>query len=149
MKTDNASPLLSIVIVNYNYGRFLEAAIRSVIDQNTSEVELIIVDGGSRDESVDIIKKYSAKISWWVSEPDKGQSDAFNKGFSHANGKYLTWLNSDDLLVPDCLRKIIHEFKTHPEKVWSFGISLSHWEDETYIYLSFFRWVILIGKFYH
>ena len=121
MKTDDVSPLLSIVIVNYNYGRFLEAAIRSVMDQNNPDVELIVVDGGSRDESVDIIKKYSAEISWWVSEPDKGQSDAFNKGFSHAKGKYLTWLNADDLLVPDCLRKIIHEVKTNPECEWFTG----------------------------
>ena len=91
-------PLLSIVIANYNYGRFLEEAIQSVLSQSCNDYELIIVDGGSTDNSVEIIKKYEDKIAWWVSEKDKGQSDAFNKGFAHAKGKYLTWLNADDIL---------------------------------------------------
>jgi len=80
-------PLLSIVIANYNYGRFLESAILSVVSQELADkVELIVCDGGSTDDSVEIIKKYSGQISWWVSEKDNGQSDAFNKGFAHARG---------------------------------------------------------------
>lgn len=97
-------PLLSIVVANYNYGRFLDEAIQSVLSQSCNDYELIIVDGGSTDNSVEIIKKYEDKIAWWVSEKDNGQSDAFNKGFAHANGKYLTWLNADDVMLPNAVQ---------------------------------------------
>lgn len=121
-------PLLSIVIANYNYGRFLEEAIQSVISQNMGDkIELIICDAASTDNSVDIIKKYanglppnvpladwnntqlhtpnSQLITWWCSEKDGGQSAAFNKGFSHAKGEWITWLNSDDIYLPGTLKK--------------------------------------------
>ena len=111
-------PLLSIVIANFNYGRFLESAIRSVLDQNVAEVELIVVDGGSTDNSMEIIKRYSDRMAWWVSESDRGQSDAFNKGFAHAKGKYLTWLNADDMMVPGCLSRVIAAMKKHPGNEW-------------------------------
>lgn len=117
-----SAPLLSIVIANFNYGRFLETAILSVITQDVADkVELIVCDGGSTDNSVEIIKKYSSRISWWVSEKDKGQSDAFNKGFLHAKGKYLTWLNADDVLVKGSLKKIIRKMERHPECEWFTG----------------------------
>lgn len=111
-------PLLTIVIANYNYGRFLEMAIRSVLDQGVTRVELIIIDGGSTDESVDIIKRYETRLAYWCSERDQGQSNAFNKGFARARGKYLTWLNADDVLVPGCLAKIVAAFDRHPECEW-------------------------------
>lgn len=110
--------LLSIVIANYNYGRFLEEAIQSVLAQSRQDVELIVVDGGSTDNSVAIIKKYADQLAYWVSEPDKGQSDAFNKGFAKAEGKYLTWLNADDVLVPGALENVIAAFRKHPECEW-------------------------------
>lgn len=114
--------LLSIVIANYNYGRFLEAAIESVLSQGMSDkVELVVVDGGSSDNSVDIIKKYADRIAWWCSEKDKGQSDAFNKGFAHARGKYLTWLNADDIMPDGCLKKIVRELERHPDCEWFTG----------------------------
>ena len=137
--------LLSIVIANYNYGRYLEDAIRSVLDQADSRTELIICDAASTDNSVEIIKKYagglppntsrsewadpnsklqtpnSKLITWWCSEKDGGQSAAFNKGFSHACGKYLTWLNADDLLVPGSLKKVLTAFCRHPECQWFTG----------------------------
>lgn len=113
------SPVLSIVIANYNYGRFLESAIRSVIDQDSfSRCELIVVDGGSSDESIEVITRYANQLAWWVSEPDTGQSDAFNKGFSHARGKYLTWLNADDIMIPGCLTKVIACMREHPDCEW-------------------------------
>lgn len=115
-------PLLSIVIANYNYGRFLEDAIRSVVSQNGfEECELIVVDGGSTDDSVEIIKKYAGKIAWWVSEPDRGQSDAFNKGFAHAKGKYLTWLNADDFYFPMALAVVLTTMKLYPREKWFTG----------------------------
>lgn len=112
-------PALSVVIVNYNYGRYLESAILSVLNQSGFEkCELIVVDGGSTDNSLEIIKKYAKRISWWCSEPDNGQSDAFNKGFSHAKGKYLTWLNADDVFVPNCLVKVLQSFENNPKCEW-------------------------------
>ena len=114
-------PLLSIVIANYTYGRFLESAIRSVLDQQCPEVELIVVDGGSKDDSVNIIKKYADRLAWWVSEPDGGQSNAFNKGFSHAKGKYLTWVNADDIMVPGCLKRVVASLVRHPQTEWFTG----------------------------
>lgn len=114
-------PLLTIVIANYNYGRFLSNAIESVLNQHCDDVELIVVDGGSTDSSVEIIKRYEDRLAWWVSEPDRGQSDAFNKGFARAAGKYLTWLNADDLMVQGSLQKIISALKQNPNCEWFTG----------------------------
>lgn len=110
--------LLSILIVNFNGEMFLEQAIRSVLDQKCKDAELLIVDGASTDGSLGIIKKYADELAWWVSEPDKGQSDAFNKGFAHANGKYLMWLNADDLLLPNSISYICNYLATHPKTQW-------------------------------
>lgn len=113
------NPILSIVIANYNYGRFLETAIESVVSQGVlGKVELIVVDGGSSDNSVEIIKKFADKIAWWVSEKDEGQSDAFNKGFAHSHGKYLTWLNADDFMPQGCLARVVRSLESHSECEW-------------------------------
>lgn len=114
-------PLLSIVIANYNYGLFLEEAIRSVLVQKCPDVELLVVDGGSSDNSVEIIRRYSDDLAWWVSEKDRGQSNAFNKGFAHANGKYLTWLNADDVMPRGCLETITAEMRRYPDCEWFTG----------------------------
>jgi len=114
-------PLLSIVIANYNYGRFLEEAIESVLSQSCTDYELIICDGGSTDNSVDIIKKYAGRLAWWCSEKDKGQSDAFNKGFAHAKGRFLTWLNADDVMLPGVIEKLKDAAAKHPACEWFAG----------------------------
>lgn len=119
------SPLFSIVIANYNYGRFLEDAIRSVLSQGMGDkVELIICDAASTDNSVDIIRKYEKDIAWWCSERDGGQSAAFNKGFSHAKGKFLTWLNADDVFLPGALKAIAQKIKAYPNNEWFVGSSM-------------------------
>ena len=102
-----ASTKISIVTPSFNQGQFIEDTILSVIGQNYPNVEYIIMDGGSTDNTVEIIKKYESKISYWVSEPDEGQAAAINNGFSIATGDILMWLNSDDMLMPNILNYIV------------------------------------------
>lgn len=118
---NDKQPFLSIVIANYNYGHLLPAALESIINQDCDDYEIIVVDGGSKDNSVDVIKQYEKHIAWWVSEPDKGQSNAFNKGFAHSKGKFLTWLNADDLLLPGTIKEVKHKLSRHPEAKWATG----------------------------
>lgn len=118
-------PLISIVIANYNFGRFLGDAIESVIAQGMgSQVELIVCDAASTDNSVEVIRKYEKHISWWCSEKDGGQSAAFNKGFAHAHGRFMTWLNADDIMTSGALKAIKKEIESHPDCEWFIGSSL-------------------------
>lgn len=103
-------PKISIVTPSYNQGQFLEETILSVINQNYPNLEFIIIDGGSTDNSVQIIKKYENHLSYWVSEADNGQADAINKGFVRCTGEIFNWLNSDDYLVEGALFKIAKAF---------------------------------------
>jgi glycosyltransferase involved in cell wall biosynthesis len=113
----NNWPTISIVVPSYNQGCFLEETLRSILLQNYPSIELIVIDGGSKDETVDIIKKYEHWIAYWVSEKDKGQSDAINKGFKKATGEIITWINSDDLLLSGSLHKVAEYFSTLPETI--------------------------------
>lgn len=115
------NPFFSIVIANYNYGHLLPTTLESIVRQDCDDYEIIVVDGGSSDDSVDVIKRYSSHIKWWVSEPDKGQSDAFNKGFAHAQGKFYTWVNADDILLPGTLKTVKQALMTHPDYDWATG----------------------------
>jgi glycosyltransferase involved in cell wall biosynthesis len=103
LKNTDTLPKITIVTPSYNQGEFLEETIRSVLLQNYPNLEYIIIDGGSTDQSVKIIKKYEPWIDYWVSEPDCGQSHAINKGFERASGQWGNWINSDDLLAKDAL----------------------------------------------
>lgn len=118
---NNGSPLLSVVIANYNYGRFLGEAIESLLAQSCQDFELIICDAASTDNSVDVIKKYAGRIAWWCSEKDGGQSAAFNKGFSHASGRFLTWLNADDVMLPGTIEKLKIATEKRPDQEWFVG----------------------------
>lgn len=107
-------PKISIVTPSYNQGMFLEETIKSVLGQKYPNLEYIIIDGCSKDNSVAIIKKYENMITYWTSEPDKGQADAINKGFLRSSGEIMAWLNSDDLLLPNSLNTIAKEFLKRP-----------------------------------
>ncbi|WKZ51101.1 MAG: glycosyltransferase family 2 protein [Anaerolineales bacterium] len=110
-----ALPTVSIVTPSFNQARFLEAAIQSALSQDYPRIEYIIVDGGSTDGSADIIKKYSDKLAWWVSEKDRGQTDAINKGFARASGQIFAWINSDDTYEPRAVGQAVLFLKDHPE----------------------------------
>lgn len=122
MSEDNNLPGFSIVIANYNSGAFLEDALLSLIKQNYPKLQIIVMDGGSSDNSVEIIKKYDSSIDFWISEKDRGQSDAFNKGFTHAKYDWLMWLNADDFMTENSLyelsRKMISEIRKDSNIKW-------------------------------
>ena len=109
------TPLISIVTVVYNGEKYLEDSIKSVLNQSYKNIEYIIIDGGSTDGTLGIIRKYEKYISYWVSEPDKGQSDALNKGFKKSTGSILAWLNADDYFLPDAFNKFVQVFAKKSE----------------------------------
>ena len=115
------NPLVTIVTPSYNQARYLERTILSVLNQDYPNLEYIVIDGGSTDGSVDIIKKYEHKISYWISEPDRGQSHAINKGFQKATGEIFNWLNSDDILMPSATTIAVHYLTNNPERGMVYG----------------------------
>lgn len=114
-------PKISIVTPNKNGGQFLEQCMLSILNQEYPNLEYIVIDGGSSDNSIAIIRKYEKRLAFWSSEPDKSPADAVNKGFQHATGSIMAWLNSDDLLFPGSLRIVADIFTSFPEVQWVMG----------------------------
>lgn len=115
MSFECALPLVTIITPSFNQAEFLERTILSVLEQDYMNVEYIIIDGGSTDGSLDIIRKYENRIESWISEPDSGQTDAINKGFGMAHGKILAWLNSDDTYNPGTIREAVAFLQEHED----------------------------------
>ena len=111
LKTRSNWPKISIVTPSFNQAPFLERAILSVLNQRYPNLEYIIIDGGSTDGSLDIIRKYERWLTYWVSETDRGQSDAINKGFQMSTGEIMGWLNSDDMYGSNALQKVAQHFR--------------------------------------
>lgn len=114
-------PKISVVTPSYNQARFIEETLQSVLNQGYPNLEYIVMDGGSTDGSVEIIKRYADRLTYWVSEPDKGQTDALIKGFNRATGDILCWLNSDDLFEPTTLKEVAQFFLENPETPIVYG----------------------------
>jgi glycosyltransferase involved in cell wall biosynthesis len=108
-------PKISIITPSYQQADFLEQTITSVIEQEYPYLEYLVVDGGSTDGSVDLIKKYESKIDWWVSEKDQGQADAINKGLQKATGDIIGWINSDDYYLPGTFKSVVKVFAKNPQ----------------------------------
>lgn len=109
-------PKISVITPSYNQGEYIEKTITSILDQNYPNLEYIIMDGGSTDETVDIIKKYEDRITYWQSEKDKGQTDAINNGVARATGDIITWLCSDDYYEGNVFEKVAKAFQENPDK---------------------------------
>lgn len=114
-------PLVSIITPSFNQARFLEETIQSVLSQDYPNLEYLIVDGGSDDGSMDIIQRYAGQLAWWVSEPDQGQTEAINKGFSHAKGEVFAWINSDDSYHPGAISEAVTFLQAHPQATMVYG----------------------------
>lgn len=119
-------PKISIITPCYNMVNFLEETILSVLDQNYPNLEYIIIDGGSTDGSVEIIKKYESRLSYWVSEPDKGMYDAIQKGFSKASGDIYAWINSDDKYFSWTLQTVASVFSSFATLDWLISLRPGH-----------------------
>jgi len=113
--------LISIITPSFNQAPFLEQAIRSVLEQDYSNIEYIVIDGGSYDGSVDIVKTYADKLAYWVSEKDSGQAEAINKGLARSTGDIIGWLNSDDYYLSNNLSEVVKVFDDNPDVILVYG----------------------------
>ncbi len=114
-------PRVTIITPSYNQAAFLEKTISSVLLQDYPNLEYMIFDGGSKDSSVEIIQRYAGHLAYWVSEKDRGQADAINKGFARATGDIVAWVNSDDYYLPGAIHAAVAELQSHPEVGMVFG----------------------------
>lgn len=114
-------PRVTIITPSYNQAAYLEATIQSVLAQHYPNLEYMVIDGGSTDGSLEIIQRYAGQLSWWVSEKDRGQADAINKGFARATGDFAAWLNSDDLYLPGALQSAVRALQADERRALVFG----------------------------
>jgi glycosyltransferase involved in cell wall biosynthesis len=132
-----AYPRITLVTPAYNHGHFIEDTIQSVLAQHYPNLEYFVIDGGSRDNTVDILQRYADQLAGWVSESDNGQTHAINKGLAQGTGDIIGWLNSDDLLLPGALREVAHAFMDHPHYQVVTGMNRTVYEESGHEYNRF------------
>ena len=115
---------ISVVIPSFNQVAFIERALKSLKDQNDQNIEIIVMDGCSTDGSVDVIKKFEPMLAYWQSEKDNGQSAAINKGIRRSTGEFVTWFNTDDIILPNAIHKLRRTIAKHPKYRWFSGSML-------------------------
>lgn len=115
MTDTTRQPLVSIITPSFNQGRYLEETMLSVLQQDYPNIEYIVIDGGSTDNSIEVIHRYESRLGYWISERDKGQTEALNKGFAHAHGEILAWLNSDDVYYPGAVSEAVKFLLENPD----------------------------------
>lgn len=120
-RSDPKRPLFSIVIPTLNQGEYIEDTLLSILWQGYDNVEIIVVDGGSTDDTPAVLERYRPWIRVLIREPDRGQSEAINKGFRRASGSILAWLNSDDFYLPGAFQQVLACFEAHPDRRWVIG----------------------------
>ena len=126
-KSSSGKPLITVITAVYNSETHLEESILSLHKQNYDNIEHIVIDGGSTDNSLEIIKKYDYKIDYWISQKDAGIYDAFNKGMKYARGEYLGFLNSDDVYTDKCFDYLLKYIENYPNADFIFGAVKKHW----------------------
>jgi glycosyltransferase involved in cell wall biosynthesis len=119
-----ALPKISVIVPSFNQAKYLKLTLQCIVDQNYPDLELIVIDGGSTDESPEVIRSYEKYIKFWCSEPDGGQTQGLIKGFSHATGEIQCFLNSDDLFEPGVLLEVGKYFQAHPDADAVYGNAL-------------------------
>ena len=121
---EKINPTVSIITPSFNQAAFLEETMRSVLEQDYPNIEYIIMDGGSKDGSLEIIQKHAGQLAAWESKPDRGQTDAINQGFAKASGEILAWLNSDDILLPGAVSAAVKALQANPQAGMVYGNAL-------------------------
>ena len=132
LTSSDSLPRISVITPSYNQADFLEATLRSVLLQNYPNLEYLVIDGGSDDGSVELIKQYEPWIDYWISEPDEGQTQAINKGVAKATGDWLIYINSDDLFYPGALQAMADAAVLHPQSQWIAGWTQVFDAEQTY-----------------
>ncbi|NOT63959.1 MAG: glycosyltransferase [Acidobacteria bacterium] len=130
-------PKISIVTPTYRHGHYLEETMRSVFSQDYPNLEYIVIDGGSADETVSLLERYDEQLSYWASEPDRGHAHALNKGFACATGEILAWINAGDFYFPQALHRVAQTFQSFPEITWLTAAQQGHFSEKSEIYTLF------------